>query len=225
MAYVIGIDTGGTYTDAVLIDTKDTGPESVIRKSKAFTTHHELELGIRNSIANLNLANQEIEQIDRIILSTTLATNAIVEGNIRRVGLILIGGTPIGQIATEHIKTVSGGINIKGRILFDINEAETIAAINELVQDVDSIAVSCLSSVRNPILEQKVHEIIRRICDIPVVCGHQMASELGFLERTNTAVINAGLLPIINHFIKLRQSTLLVFSVNQRMRELVVAIF
>ena len=209
MAYVIGIDTGGTYTDAVLLNTSTYGTNSVERKSKAFTTHDELELGIKNSIAGLALTLLEIEKIEKVVLSTTLATNAIVEGKINKIGLILIGGKPIGDIATEYVKEVSGSINIKGRILLDIDEDETRNAIDDLIPGVESIAVSGLASVRNPILEQKVKAIIHSMCDMPVMCGHELVSDLGFLERTNTVVLNVGLLPTINSFIKAIKSVLI----------------
>ena len=71
------------------------------RKSKAFTTHNKLELGIRSSIENLNITRHEKEQTEKVVISTTLATNAIVEGNIKKVGLILIGGGVYGDVATE----------------------------------------------------------------------------------------------------------------------------
>ena len=208
MAYVIGIDTGGTYTDAVLLDTSKQGLDRIARKSKAFTTHHELELGIRNSIVSLNLARSEIEKIDKVVLSTTLATNAIVEGKISRIGLILIGDRPRGSLATKFVKEVSGSINIKGSVLLKIHEEEVRKAVKELILNVDSIAVSGLASVRNPVLEQRVREIINSMCDLPVVCGHELVNELGFLERTNTAVINAGLLPTINNFVRAIKSVL-----------------
>lgn len=208
MAYMIGIDTGGTYTDAVLLDADRKSADAVIRKSKSFTTHERLEAGIENSIKKLDLTEEEIAAIEKIVLSTTLATNAIVEGKIHDVGLILIGGLPRGQLATEHVRQVRGKVNIKGRVLLDIDRYEVSEAVKWLEKDVDSIAVSCVASVRNPILEQKVREIICGICDLPVICGHELASDLGFLERTNTAVINGGLLPIINSFIQAMKKVL-----------------
>lgn len=202
MSYVIGIDTGGTYTDAVLLQSGEYGADSVIRKSKAITTHKKLETGIANSISGLKLQTDEIQMIDKVVLSTTLATNAIVEGNLSNTGLILIGNEPPGEVACLHSRTVRGLVNIKGRIMQDVNEHEVKNAIKELLTKVKAIAVSCPASVRNPLLEQKVRKYANEISEIPVVCGFEIASELGFLERTNTAVINAGLLAVIENFIK-----------------------
>lgn len=87
MAYIIGIDTGGTYTDAVLLDTDKKKSAAVIRKAKSFTTREELEKGIGESIEKLRLTSEDIRKVEKVILSTTLATNAIVEGKIHDVGL------------------------------------------------------------------------------------------------------------------------------------------
>jgi N-methylhydantoinase A/oxoprolinase/acetone carboxylase beta subunit len=214
MAYVIGIDTGGTYTDAVLLNTDKQGADGVERKSKAFTTHDKLELGIRNSIENLNITRFENEQTEKVVISTTLATNAIVEGNIHKVGLVLIGDRVHGNIATEYVKIVSGSINIKGHVLENIDREETKKAIEELLPNVESIAVSGLASVRNPVLEQEVKKIIQSISQVPVMCGHELVSDLGFLERTNTVVLNAGLLPTINSFIGAIKKVLLQLNIK-----------
>lgn len=202
MAYIIGIDTGGTYTDAVLLNADKKTSDGVIRKSKSFTTHEKLEDGIGNSLEKLKLTEKEINGIEKVVLSTTLATNAIVEGKIHDVGLILMGGVPKGKLAAEHIFEIRGKVNIKGRVLLDIDKYEVVNAVKILEKKVDAIAVSGVSSVRNPILEKKVKKIINSVSDMPVVCGHELASDLGFLERTNTAVINGGLLPIISTFIE-----------------------
>lgn len=214
MRFAIGIDTGGTYTDAVLLNTERKAAERVERKAKAITTHNELEVGINNSIKRLELTEQEIMRIEKVVLSTTLATNAIVEGKVSDVGLIFIGDRPRGSIAAAKIKDVEGEVNIKGRVLLDIDESQVKNVVEELIPYVDAIAVSGASSIRNPILEQKVREIVIRECDLPVVCGHEIVNELGFLERTNTATLNAGLLSIIEGFIKAINNVLVGYGID-----------
>ena len=86
MAIILGIDAGGTYTDAVIID-MDT--QNILAKAKALTTHSQLEIGIANSIDALG--KDSTDKLSRVILSTTLATNAIVEKKGQSVGAILIG--------------------------------------------------------------------------------------------------------------------------------------
>lgn len=213
MSYVIGIDTGGTYTDAVLLDTKG-GISRIIRKSKAFTTHDRLETGIEESISKLCVSGTDFLLIDKVVLSTTLATNAIVEGNLHKVGVIIVGDMPKGKIASGYIRQVPGKINIKGRMLVNVNREKTLRALSELRPHVQAIAVSGASSVRNPMMEQEVRNIIRDACDLPVMCGHEFVNELGYLERTNTVTINAGLLPIINRFLDAIKNVLNDFKIN-----------
>jgi len=214
MAYVIGIDTGGTYTDAVLLDSSKHGADSVVRKAKAFTTHDKLENGIKESISKLLLTDTEVRQIERVVLSTTLATNAIIEGNIYKVGLILLNEKPDVKLATEHVRTVNGAMNIKGRVLVNVNRKQVERAAGELLMCTDAIAVSGVASVRNPVLEQQVKRMIMAKYDVPVICGHELVSDLGFWERTNTAIINAGLLPIIERFTRAIKNVLNVFDIN-----------
>jgi hypothetical protein len=86
---LLGIDTGGTYTDAVLYDE---ATRTVVAKAKSPTTHHELSIGICGAIdAVLAAASIAPERIELVSLSTTLATNALVEGKGRRVGAVIIG--------------------------------------------------------------------------------------------------------------------------------------
>ena len=202
MSYVIGIDTGGTYTDAVLLDTEKKGVEAIVRKAKAFTTHEKLENGIEQSMRELNLTPDDTSQIEKVVLSTTLATNAIVEKKLHKVGLIVVGDMPRGEIASQYIESVPGRINIKGRALVNVSRKATEEALKRLLPHVGAIAISGAASVRNPMQEQEVKQIVQENCDLPVMCGHEFVSELGFLERTNTVAINAGLLPIINRFLE-----------------------
>ena len=208
MAQVIGIDTGGTYTDAVLLDTDVSGMKKIVGKAKAFTTHERLEEGIAMSLEKLRETvygpgnKKRFEKIDKVVLSTTLATNAIVENKLHEIGLIIVGDEPKGEIATRYIEKVPGRINIKGRVLVNVNRKAVEEAVERLLPDVKAIAVSGAASVRNPAQEHEVRDIVCEKCSLPVMCGSEFVHELGYLERTNTVVINAGLLPIINRFLE-----------------------
>ena len=85
MAVLLGVDTGGTYTDAVLVDASD----QITASTKTLTTHHDLTIGIDNAL--LQLPTSSLEQVTLVSLSTTLATNAVVEGRGTPVCLLLAG--------------------------------------------------------------------------------------------------------------------------------------
>lgn len=201
MQYVIGIDTGGTYTDAVLLEKGPDGMSYVKRKAKALTTHEKLEEGIGSSICALSLQEEEIQNIERVVLSTTLATNAIVEGKTGRVGAVIIGPAPHGKLATDHVICVDGEMNIKGRVLKNVREKEIQKELPAFLTGIDAIAISGAGSVRNPELELQVKKTVEKESSIPVMCGHEIANVLGYLERTNTVILNAGLLPVIHRFL------------------------
>ncbi|MDP4034205.1 MAG: hydantoinase/oxoprolinase N-terminal domain-containing protein, partial [Pseudorhodobacter sp.] len=89
MGYFLGVDTGGTYTDAVIVDE---GATRVIGKAKALTTRNDLAVGIGGAVdAAQTAAGVSAHEISLVSLSTTLATNALVEGQGGRVALVFIG--------------------------------------------------------------------------------------------------------------------------------------
>ena len=88
MAILLGVDTGGTYTDAVLLRDE----EEVLASAKSLTTRHDLAIGIGKAVqAVLDASGVDPSTIGLASLSTTLATNALVEGQGGRVGLVYIG--------------------------------------------------------------------------------------------------------------------------------------
>jgi len=192
MPLVLGIDTGGTYTDGVLLDLNT---KKVRQKAKAFTTREDLSIGIRKCIENMG--ELDSRQVQLISMSTTLATNAIVEGCGCRIGLILIGHESIGNLPAQKKFVVRGGHNIKGEPVNELDINAVQSAVIEMRGQVDTLAISGYLSIRNPEHEQKTRSIIQELWDIPIVCAHQLTTALGFHERTVTACLNARLLPII----------------------------
>lgn len=196
MGLGLGFDTGGTCTDAVIMDF-ETG--KVLQKAKSLTTHRDLSLGIDSSVRKLD--PDLLRQVTMVSMSSTLATNSVVEGRGGRVGLVGIG---LGYSMTVPVEMYCG---IKGR--FDLYGRETEAveerAVREFLESargrIDSLAVSGYLSVRNPYHEKKVKALANEILGIPVVCGHELSLSLGFDERAVTAVMNARLLPMIKELI------------------------
>ncbi len=197
MSIVLGIDTGGTYTDGVVFDLNN---QEIIAKSKALTTYNDLTIGINNCIKKLQFDNYK--KIHGVSLSTTLATNSIVENRGCKVGIIMIGHEPIGKMPTKYYKVIKGGYNVKGQLIERIDLSEARRAIYSFKNKVDAIAISGYFSIRNPEQEIKIRDIINEELDIPVVCAHNLTTSLGFHERTVTAALNARLLPIIANLIQ-----------------------
>ncbi len=195
----LGIDTGGTFTDGVVIDLKD---EAIITSTKTVTTRSDLTQAIGNCLQEL-LAVPEVEtdDIKLVSLSTTLATNAIVEGQGAEVGAIMIGFNPEEDLPTRHQRVVAGGCTIKGKIKEPLDDEEVRQAARELEKKVDAYAVCGYLGMRNPIQEKEAARIITETTGYPVVAAHQLSSDLGFQERVTTAVFNARLLPLITGLI------------------------
>lgn len=200
--YILGIDTGGTYTDSVILDSS----QKVVCYSKALTTKEDLRIGIRNSINKLEFT--EFSRIGLVSLSTTLATNAIVEGKGCKTGLILIGKEPVGRLPAQESVLVKGSIDINGSIRENIDAQEVAEAVAKMEGHVESIAISGYASVRNPKLEQSVREVVSKTIKHPVFCAHELTGTLGFYERTVTSILNASLVKLIRDFILSTKSVL-----------------
>jgi len=207
----LGVDTGGTYTDAVILDF-DMG--KVLRKAKALTTPYDLTIGIANSIAGLG--DFQTEQIKLVSVSTTLATNAVVEGRGGQVCLLAIGYKSklldeFGIKNAEPIKIVhviNGGHDIMGEELAPLDFEKAKRVIEETKNQVDAYAVSAYGGVRNPTHEIQLRDLIFQLTDKPVVCGHQLTSELNSIKRATTAAFNARLMPLITSLVKATQRVL-----------------
>lgn len=205
MRIVIGIDTGGTYTDAVLFD-PDT--RRVLGQNKALTTHGDLKIGILGALDGLD--PELCRKAEIAGLSTTLATNACVEGKLRRVRLLLMGidregiakyGANYGFHDPDDIRYLPCKTTITGEIHEepDWTVLETHAA--EWFADVEGCAICEIHGMRNNgVLEKKAAGIIRRQTGLPIACASTLFSGLSSLERAASAVLNAGLLPVTQEF-------------------------
>lgn len=196
MKLKLGIDTGGSYTDTVLVDW-DSG--QVVSKAKARTTKENLTIGIEEAIDKLGI--QDRDTITLVCLSTTLATNAIVEGKGAAVGLITIDEPKEHSYPAASHFHVKGKIDVKGCEVFPLDCEGAAAALERMQGKIDALAVSGYASVRNPAYELKVKGLSDAILGVPVVCAHELTKVLGYYERTVTAVLNAKLIPIIKELI------------------------
>jgi N-methylhydantoinase A/oxoprolinase/acetone carboxylase beta subunit len=203
----LGIDTGGTYTDAAIVDLET---RKVLAKRKAPTTYNDLSIGLNSAAKGVFEGNPfRPEDISLVGISTTLATNSVLEGKGGEVGLILIGWDPKREVHFgERVQRfIKGGHDVRGRQLSTLDMDEVDDAIREVSKDTDAIAVSGIFSVVNPSHERKVRRRVRELTDLPVVVGHDLATELGIDLRTETAVLNGKLIPIVNEFFNQVENT------------------
>ena len=198
--YGLGVDTGGTYTDAVILDLDD---YSVIAKRKSPTTHDDLSIGLFKSVdAVFKATDIRPEDISAVGISTTLATNSVLEGQGGEVGLILIGWNPMEKISFGEKKQVivSGGYDHRGKSLAPLSKAEIEEAIREVSDGVDSIAISGLFANLNPTQEKKIKALAEEMTGLPTVAGHELSAVLGVDLRAETAVLNGRLIPVVSKF-------------------------
>jgi hypothetical protein len=208
----LGIDAGGTYTDAVVYDF---GAEAVLSKAKALTTHHDPLIGISEALDAL--APELLERAALVALSTTHATNAIVEDRGGQPGCIVMphGGFDEARVLWPHRAVIGGRMSIGGEEIEPFDEEGCREAVRELLAaGVDAFAVSGYGSTRNPAHELAAREVIAGECDLPVVCGHELSAKLNFLSRANTAALNARLLPIIDRLLTAARQTLADRGIN-----------
>lgn len=192
MGKIIGIDTGGTYTDLVVIDAEH---RDVLAKNKTLTTKTDLKLCIQKSFESV--PKDLLDDVSMVCLSTTLATNAIVEGHGCKVGLILIGGRPHGKMISRKVSVIKGKYDIKGRVKENLDTEEVHKVVEAYRGKVDAIAISGYASVRNPKHELYVKQVVEQSLGVPVACAHELTSSLGFYDRTVTVNLNAKLIPMI----------------------------
>jgi N-methylhydantoinase A/oxoprolinase/acetone carboxylase beta subunit len=221
MKIALGIDTGGTYTDAALVE-HDSG--RVLCSAKALTTRWDLAIGIGEAVdAVLRQPGAPgPEEVSLAALSTTLATNAIVEGQGSPVCLILIGYDPDlirqygfeQELVTDDVVYVAGGHDIHGEEVRPLDEVALRAAILARRSQVEAFAVSGYFGVRNPDHELRAKALIEELTGLPVTCGHDLTSRLNSVRRATTVALNARLVPLLRELIGTLRLTLTQRSIH-----------
>ena len=218
MALMLGVDTGGTYTDAVLIRDE----REVVASAKALTTRHDLALGIGAAVEAV-IAQGAVAPGDIGIaaLSTTLATNALVEGQGGRVGLIAIGFAEDEldrhglreALAGDPELVLAGGHNHAGAEAAPFDR-ETLEQWLRTDHGVSAYAVAGRFATRNPAHENAASEMITAITGRPVSCSHHLSARLGAPRRALTAVLNARLIGMIARLIAKAEGKLAALGVK-----------
>ncbi|MGB4826581.1 MAG: hydantoinase/oxoprolinase family protein [Paracoccaceae bacterium] len=207
MAYFLGVDTGGTYTDAVVLDEAE---NRVLGKAKSLTTRADLALGIGGAVdAAIAAAGVQPADIALVSLSTTLATNALVEGQGGRVALVFIGfdeadltrGGLTEALKGDPVVRFAGGHTHAGTeaAALDLDALET--AVAALGPEVMGFAVAARFATRNPLHEIATRDVIRRATGRPVTCSHELSAQLNGPKRALTAVLNARLIGMLDRLV------------------------
>jgi N-methylhydantoinase A/oxoprolinase/acetone carboxylase beta subunit len=200
MAYLLGVDTGGTYTDAVVLDE---AADRVIAKAKALTSRPDLALGVGAAIdAALAQSGIAAGDVALVSLSTTLATNALVEGQGGRIALVAIGfdaveltraGLP-DALRGDPVIALAGGHDHAGGQVAPLDLAALAAGLAGLDDGITGFAVAASFATRNPAHEIAARDLIRAHTGLPVTCSHELSAALGGPKRALTAVLNARLI-------------------------------
>ncbi|RVG78018.1 hydantoinase/oxoprolinase N-terminal domain-containing protein [Sinorhizobium meliloti] len=208
----LGIDTGGTYTDAVLWSEAN----GIVAKAKALTTRYDLSVGIGGAVDAVLAASAAPPTCIKLVsMSTTLATNALVEGQGDRSALVLIGFTEADLAkdglgaATSGSPVVycSGGHDVFGNAR-ELDLSPLLDVLPSLAQQVSSIAVCSLFAVRNPEHELRAEALIREKTDLPVTMSHELSAQLGGPKRALTTFLNARLISMIARLVQATESFL-----------------
>ena len=203
-SYRIGIDVGGTFTKAVLIDN---ATREVVGRHSVLTTHAHAS-GVAAGVVEVFrqvLANSGVAPEDVVFLAhcTTQATNALLEGDVAPVGVLAMAGAAAAALAETQARIAPIEL-APGRMLATANrflvtdamaEADVRQAIAELVSEGAQVLVaSSAFGVDNTGSE----ELVRRLASeagLLTTCGHEITRLYGLTTRTRTAVINASILP------------------------------
>lgn len=204
-ALFLGIDTGGTYTDAVLWSEA----AGVVAKAKALTTRHDLAVGIAGAVdAVLARAGVAPSAVRLVSMSTTLATNALVEGQGGRVALVMIGfgdddldrAGLRSALGSDPVVFVPGGHDVHGNAAALILDALE-DALPSLAASVSGFAVCAYFAVRNPAHELSAATLIRERTGLPVTASHELSAKLGGPRRALTTLLNARLISMIDRLV------------------------
>jgi N-methylhydantoinase A len=225
MSFRVGIDTGGTFTDAISVDEAGN-----LVEAKSPTTPHDLKTGIMNCMdelaGKLNMDRRTLMgQIDTIVHGTTQGTNAIIMRSGPRMGIIATRGhtdtIQLRRVRKENMWDwrlpfpqplvprwlrvgIDERLDSRGEVLRPLDEASVRKAVAYLKKmGVESIVVTLIFSFLNPVHERRVREIIREeYPGVHVTLSSEVAAIPGEYERFSTAVLDAYIRPAIASYIE-----------------------
>jgi N-methylhydantoinase A len=218
----IGIDTGGTFTDIVLVDIAS----GEYRYHKLPTTTDDPSKAILQGIAEVVQATSaSCEQVELVVLGTTLATNAVLEGNTARTGMLTTRGfrdvlelarqrrphyfnldvpKPMPPAPRDSRVEIDERIDASGRVLAPLREDDVQRAVDLLrAQGVEAIAICFMHAYANAEHERRARETVAEIAPAVYVCtSHEVLAEFREFERFATTAMNASLMPVMDRYLE-----------------------
>lgn len=220
MGIGLGIDTGGTCTDAVLYDFTQ---RRILAGAKSLTTKEDLALGISAALDQLPV--ELLQRTERVALSTTLATNACVENKGGRAGLILIGGdrqvvekngNQYGLPSADHIYFLDAELAEDGTVRREPDWERFRQESAAFLKGLEAAAVVSYQGIRNPALEKQAQEILKE-SGVRVIGGHELFWDRNYIRRGASTLLNARLLPVIDTFLQAVDRTLMEREIHAPM--------
>lgn len=203
---IVGIDVGGTNTDATLISED----KRVLGMAKAATDHGDILAGTKAVLREILTYNEDNKAVS-LHLSTTLSTNAIVEGRGEPTAVLTIPGPGINVTHLGFdfpIYSLTGYIDHRGRQVRDINKNKVIEVANQIKDNgTQSLAIVGKFSQRNNILEENVKDIIEKagLQFRQITLGHQLSGKLNFPRRLISAYLNSSVANMQENFVNMVQ--------------------
>ncbi len=208
---ILGIDIGGTHTDAVCLY------ENRIIASAKVVTGEDLVESILGVVDGLGV---DYSKVSRVVLSTTLCTNAIIEKKYPRTGMIISAGPgidPRSYFLTEDFYLVDGAVDHRGREyvkLKDTQIAEVAQALKE--KEITGLGIVAKFSTRNPSHERAIRDLICNDFQ-HISMGHRMSGSRNFPRRIYTAYFNSAVMPIQQKFVKAVKDALSRLGINAKL--------
>lgn len=206
----IGIDTGGTYTDAVVYDMEK---KEVLCSGKALTTKSKLEIGIAAALDTLN--QEYVKQAQMLALSTTLATNACVEDKGGRAKLLMIGTDPQMMEQLTDVYASYGFRDMEQLAVLDAKPEKIFREPKdpdweELKRRIPEEFAQCKAmgvvqvfpQANGGRFEKEAKQVLEGEMGIPVTTAYDMFDEVDVLKRGAGTLLNARLIPLIAEFLQ-----------------------
>ncbi|TQO19868.1 N-methylhydantoinase A [Rhodoglobus vestalii] len=222
MEFAVGVDIGGTFTDAVAV-----GRDGTLLTAKALTTPGTLSEGVLNAVAGLGITAGEI---DSFVHGTTAGLNAFLERKGSRLALLTTAGfrdvyelgranrpamydlryrRPVPLVPRKDIYEITERMNASGEVVTPLDESAVAAIARQLDGEVEAVAVVLLHSYQNSEHEHRIASIFTEVApSIAVVCSSDIAPEWREYERTSTTAVSAYIAPVVLSYLRTLEQAL-----------------